>query len=125
MRRGRRTDSTQGSICLLLTVQLVALLTFVHLHIVITNRQPTSSMVLAAQHTLRAHKGPVNVCVYNKTQDSQFVLSGGQDRTIRLWNASKGTHIKSFESHGYEVLSIDWCAVAYFSAFPAMSERSA
>lgn len=55
--------------------------------------------------TLNAHKGPVNVVRYSKGS-AQYVLTGGQDRTIRLWNANLGNEIKAFAAHGYEVLSI-------------------
>lgn len=33
-------------------------------------------------------------------------MSGGQDRTVRLWNPATGAEIKVFKAHGYEVLSI-------------------
>lgn len=51
------------------------------------------------------HKGSVNVARYSKGTAS-YVLTGGQDRTIRLWNANSGAEIKAFVAHGYEVLSI-------------------
>ncbi|KAJ7591556.1 WD40-repeat-containing domain protein [Mycena floridula] len=54
---------------------------------------------------LTSHKGPVNVARYAKGT-AKYILTGGQDRTIRLWNASLGTEIKAFTAHGYEVLSI-------------------
>jgi mitogen-activated protein kinase organizer 1 len=31
---------------------------------------------------------------------------GFQDRTIRLWNPHKGTFIKSYLGHGYEVRDV-------------------
>ncbi|KAF8893991.1 nuclear mRNA splicing protein [Infundibulicybe gibba] len=55
--------------------------------------------------TLSNHKGAVNVARYAKGA-AKYILTGGQDRTIRLWNAGLGTEIKTFASHGYEVLSI-------------------
>jgi len=55
--------------------------------------------------TLSSHKGPVNVARYSKGS-AKYILTGGQDRTVRLWNASLGTEIKAFIAHGYEVLSI-------------------
>ncbi|KAL9711989.1 hypothetical protein Ac2012v2_005064 [Leucoagaricus gongylophorus] len=55
--------------------------------------------------TLSSHKGPVNVARYSKGS-AKYILTGGQDRTVRLWNASLGTEIKTFIAHGYEVLSI-------------------
>lgn len=45
-------------------------------------------------------------CVkFNK--NGQYALSGGNDRTIRLWNPSKGTQIKVYKGHSYEVLDLD------------------
>ena len=55
--------------------------------------------------TLSNHRGPVHVARYAKGT-AKYVLSGGQDRTIRLWNPDLGTEIKSYSAHGYEVLSI-------------------
>ncbi|KAF8638037.1 hypothetical protein AX16_010669 [Volvariella volvacea WC 439] len=54
---------------------------------------------------LSGHKGPVNVARYSKGS-ARYILSGGQDRSIRLWNAGTGAEIKPFNAHGYEVLSI-------------------
>ena len=55
--------------------------------------------------TLNAHKGPVNVARYSKGS-AKYILTGGQDKTVRLWNANLGTEIKAFAAHGYEVLSV-------------------
>jgi mitogen-activated protein kinase organizer 1 len=54
---------------------------------------------------LTNHKGVVHVARYSKG-DAKYVLTGGQDRTVRLWNPNLGTEIKTFTAHGYEVLSI-------------------
>lgn len=54
---------------------------------------------------LESHKGPVNVARYSKGS-AKYILTGGQDRTVRLWNANLGTEIKTFAGHGYEVLSV-------------------
>lgn len=56
-------------------------------------------------HSLSNHTGPVHVARYAKGA-AKYVLTGGQDRTIRLWNPSLGTEIKVYKGHGYEVLSI-------------------
>ncbi|KAJ7703064.1 nuclear mRNA splicing protein [Mycena rosella] len=55
--------------------------------------------------TLSGHKGPVNVARYAKGA-GKYILTGGQDRTVKLWNANLGTEIKTFAAHGYEVLSV-------------------
>ncbi|KIL68845.1 hypothetical protein M378DRAFT_1058066 [Amanita muscaria Koide BX008] len=64
------------------------------------------------QVSLSGHKGPVNVARYSKGT-AKYILTGGQDRTVRLWNASLGTEIKIFSAHGYEVLTV---AVAHDNA---------
>lgn len=55
--------------------------------------------------TLDKHIGPVHVATYAKG-GAKYVLSGGADRTIRLWNPSTAAEIKAYKGHGYEVLSI-------------------
>ena len=62
-------------------------------------------LVRTLHTTLENHKGPVNVARYAKGT-AKYVLSGGQDRVVRLWNPSLGTMIKAYSAHGYEVLSI-------------------
>ncbi|KAF7306165.1 Mitogen-activated protein kinase organizer 1 [Mycena chlorophos] len=54
---------------------------------------------------LEAHRGPVNVARYSKGA-GRYILTGGQDRTVRLWNAATGSEVKTFAAHGYEVLSV-------------------
>ena len=64
-----------------------------------------SSLPRILHQTLSTHKGPVHVVRYAKGS-AKYILSGGQDRSIRLWNPSLGTEIKVYTGHGYEVLSI-------------------
>lgn len=57
-------------------------------------------------HSLKAHTGPVHVVRFNTL--GRYILSGGADRQIQLWNAqSGGQSIKSYAAHGYEVLALD------------------
>lgn len=58
------------------------------------------------KQTLSNHTGPVNVVRYNN-QSSKYCLSGGADRSIRLWNPSTGKEVKVYKGHAYEVLSLD------------------
>ncbi|KAF9409198.1 vacuolar sorting protein VPS33/slp1 [Podila epigama] len=46
----------------------------------------------------------INICCYNTT--GEYILAGGVDRTIRLWNAETKFCIKSYEAHGWEVLDL-------------------
>ena len=55
--------------------------------------------------TLDKHKGAVHVVRYAKGT-AKYILSGGQDRSVRLWNPATGLEIKTYAGHGYEVLSI-------------------
>ena len=55
--------------------------------------------------TFDGHKGAVHVARFSKG-DAKYVLSGAQDRTIKLWNHETGAEIKTYKGHGYEVLSI-------------------
>lgn len=51
------------------------------------------------------HKGAVYVVKFNK--DGNYCLSGGQDRTVKLWNPLKAKEIKTYSgAHNYEVLDI-------------------
>ena len=67
-----------------------------------------STLARSLHTTLGNHKGPVHVARYAKGT-SKYVLTGGQDRTVRLWNPTSGAEIKTYSAHGYEVLSISVC----------------
>ena len=58
----------------------------------------------AIDQTLSGHKGSVHVAVYST--GGQHLLTGGQDRTIKLWNPVRGSLVKVYEGHGWEVLGI-------------------
>ncbi|RHZ79087.1 hypothetical protein Glove_152g50 [Diversispora epigaea] len=54
--------------------------------------------------TFSMHEGPVHIARFNSS--GEYVLSGGQDKTIRLWNPESGLCIKTYVGHGKEVLDI-------------------
>lgn len=59
------------------------------------------------QHTITPHKGPVHVARLNSL--GRYVLTGGADRQIHLFNASSATTpsaIKSYSSHSGAVLTL-------------------
>ena len=64
-----------------------------------------STLARTLHTTLSNHKGAVHVARYAKGS-AKYVLTGGQDRTVRLWNPATGAEIKTYAAHGYEVLSI-------------------
>lgn len=53
---------------------------------------------------LSGHEGPVLAVRYNK--NGAYCLSCGKDRKICLWNPHKGTLVKTYMGHGYEVRDI-------------------
>lgn len=60
----------------------------------------------AQQHARTLDAGSAINCVkYNAS--GNYILSGGKNRLIDLWNPNTGTHIKSYAGHGYQVLDID------------------
>ncbi|GJE96732.1 WD40 repeat domain-containing protein [Phanerochaete sordida] len=67
--------------------------------------QGPTALARTLHTTLSNHKGPVHVARYAKGS-AKYILTGGADRTVRLWNPSVGTEIKTYAAHGYEVLSI-------------------
>ena len=56
-------------------------------------------------HRLSNHTGPVNIVKYNHTH--KYCLSGGHDKTIRLWNPTTGAQVKVYDLHRQEVLGLD------------------
>jgi mitogen-activated protein kinase organizer 1 len=51
-----------------------------------------------------AHRGAIHALAYNST--GRYVLSGGQDKAVHLWNPSTKVRIQSYMKHSYEVLAI-------------------
>lgn len=55
-----------------------------------------------------AHKGAIHALAYNST--GRYVLSGGQDKAVCLWNPATKVRIQSYLKHSFEVLAIDVAA---------------
>ncbi|KAI9151029.1 hypothetical protein H9P43_009644 [Blastocladiella emersonii ATCC 22665] len=53
----------------------------------------------------KAHAGPINAAQFDAT--GGYVLTGGADKTLRLWNAGDRRLVKSFLGHGWEILDVD------------------
>jgi mitogen-activated protein kinase organizer 1 len=62
------------------------------------------------KQTLEGHYGPVNIAYFNN--DGQYVLSGGQDKSVKLWSVLKenqggrGVCLKTYSGHGREIYDI-------------------
>jgi len=56
------------------------------------------------RRTLRGHTGSVNAVAI--TPDGRFALSGGQDKTLKLWEIATGQEIRTFTGHTHDVYSV-------------------
>eukprot|EP01132_Coremiostelium_polycephalum_P004785 gene4785-5968_t len=54
--------------------------------------------------TLSSHQGSVLSVRYNV--DGSYCMTGSQDKTIKLWNPTKGLLVHTFTGHGYEVQDV-------------------
>ena len=64
-----------------------------------------STVPLDLIQILKGHTGPVHVGQYNS--DGGYLLTGGADKMIRLWNPKNGTCIKTYTGgHGWEITGI-------------------
>ncbi|KAL1917256.1 uncharacterized protein VTP21DRAFT_4912 [Calcarisporiella thermophila] len=63
-----------------------------------------SQLPTRCHQTLKGHTGPVHAVKYNT--NGEYCLTGGQDRTIRLWNPNTASCIKTYSGHGNWVLGI-------------------
>ena len=55
--------------------------------------------------TLKGHVGSVTSVVYSK-DGSRHIISGSNDRTIRVWNIETGETIATLEGHRSEVTAV-------------------
>lgn len=55
--------------------------------------------------TVECQQGAVRAVRFNS--DGNYVLSCGSDKSLKLWSASRGTLLKTYTGHGYEVLDVD------------------
>uniref|UniRef100_A0A8B9RW87 WD repeat domain-containing protein 83 n=2 Tax=Accipitrinae TaxID=8955 RepID=A0A8B9RW87_9AVES len=52
--------------------------------------------------TLECGQGAVRAVRFNV--DGNYCLTCGSDKTLKLWNPHKGTALRTYQGHGYEVL---------------------
>jgi len=56
-------------------------------------------------HVLQGHAG--GVLAVSWTKNGRYVMSGSQDKTIRLWNPHSGVHVKTYKgAHNQEVNAV-------------------
>ncbi|XP_053712407.1 WD repeat domain-containing protein 83 [Synchiropus splendidus] len=55
--------------------------------------------------TIECKQGAVRAVRFNA--DGQYLLSCGSDKSLKLWSVKRGTPLKTYSGHGYEVLDAD------------------
>jgi WD40 repeat protein/serine/threonine protein kinase len=64
------------------------------------------SLTRHATLTLHGHVGPVNAVAY--TRDGKRLATGGNDKTVRIWDAATGREIARIRGHTNSVLGVAW-----------------
>ena len=69
----------------------------------------SSQSALVLKTTLSSHKGVVNCCAFNS--DGEYCMTGGDDRSVKLWNPHRAeplasTPIKEYTAHNQRVLDV-------------------
>lgn len=52
----------------------------------------------------RAGSAPGNPRIGSPAVDGNYCLTCGGDKTLKLWNPLRGTLLRTYSGHGYEVL---------------------
>jgi WD40 repeat protein len=60
------------------------------------------------RHRLENHGVPVTAIAFSP--DSELLLTGGRDGTVRLWTVDDGREQQSFNAHQHEVSSLAWAS---------------
>jgi len=63
---------------------------------------------------LVGHRGPVFCADFS--HDKEFLLTGSQDCTIRLWNTETALSLASYRGHSYPVWDVTFSPVGYYFA---------
>jgi len=69
-----------------------------------TMRPPFVHLGAGQLAVLRGHEGPINSVAFSP--DGRFMLSGSQDKSVRLWDANSGREAVVFLGHESEVNSV-------------------
>lgn len=65
----------------------------------------SSQFPLTPLAQLSGHNGPVHALTFS-AGSGQYILTGSQDRVVRLFNPATKRLIQSYRAHGYEVLDL-------------------
>ena len=57
-------------------------------------------------HILKGHKGPIGRIAWSP--DGRIIATPSEDKSIKLWDGSKGTILKTLKGHSDRVIAVDW-----------------
>jgi eukaryotic-like serine/threonine-protein kinase len=66
-------------------------------------------------YTYRGHSKPVSAVAWSP--DGKYIASGGQDSTVRVWNAMTGKPRLTYTGHSNEVWAVAWSPDGKYIAF--------
>lgn len=52
-------------------------------------------------------EGAAHTCILLSSADGNYIISCGSDKSLKLWSVTRGTLLKTYSGHGYEVLDAD------------------
>lgn len=68
----------------------------------VSSREMDLPLPCKETRNLEGHQGAVRAARFN--YDGNYCLTCGSDKLLKLWNPHKGTLLKTYSGHGYEVL---------------------
>ena len=66
----------------------------------------STDVITNTVQTLSGHRNNVNLVSWSP--DGKYIVSGSKDNTIKIWDASTGTHVRTLEGHTSWVYSVAW-----------------
>ncbi|MFH7026341.1 MAG: WD40 repeat domain-containing protein [Heteroscytonema crispum UTEX LB 1556] len=85
-----------------ITLTTSVIITYIHLYPAIGEYVPNTQQINQAILTLSGHTAPVRAIAL--TPDAQILASGGDDKTIKLWNLKTGELLRSLNGHTEQVI---------------------
>ena len=76
----------------------------VHIYPAIAESQPSTKQISKVNLTLSGHTAPVRAIAMSR--DGQTLASGGDDKTIEVWNLKTGENIRTLNGHTEKVTSL-------------------
>lgn len=70
-------------------------------------KSPSSKHYIERLNILRVFSLYNLICICVFLADGNYALTCGSDKSLKLWSVSRGTLLKTYTGHGYEVLEAD------------------